>query len=563
MSAVRWKLLPILCGTLLVPATRVAGAPGDRLTFVELERQGVEGVVGLSIPEGMTVSPDGLHVYVVTNSHVAAFARDASSGELTFIESEGASAATFRVAISPDGENLYATGGNSLATFVRDAGTGMITDVQQVDDGVNGVTGLVGAFGVAVSPDGKNVYVGCAVGDNLVAFTRDPGTGLLTFLEFHHDGANGVDGLDRALDVAVSPDGANVYVAAQDDNAVAVFSRDSATGALTFLEAEKDGVAGADGLFSAHGIAVSPDGGQVYVASGGELGVFSRDPGTGALTFLEMEKDGVNGVSGLSSGNMVAVSADGTHVYATGEGSDALVVFARDATTGALTYTQTLTDGVAGADALACATGVAVSPDSKHIYTTAECENAVGVYRPLTVACTPAPLPDVQCRTPSLPRRAKLVVKDMTPDDTDLVLWKWTKGNDTPAAAFGDPTTTFNDYALCVYDSSGAPAPLVEGVAPAAETCGTRPCWRATATGFSYKNPARFDGVLKVALKAGTTGVPKVVVKAKGPNIRTTPALPLTLPVTVQAQTADGECWTATYSTAVLNGPGTFKATSD
>src|SRR5262245_58540147 len=62
---------------------------------------------------------------------------------------------------------------------------------------------------------------------------------------------NGVDDLN-ALDVprwvAISPDGAHVYVASEDDSAVSVFARNAATGALTFVERQRDGVGGVDGI---------------------------------------------------------------------------------------------------------------------------------------------------------------------------------------------------------------------------------------------------------------------------------------------------------------------------
>jgi hypothetical protein len=46
----------------------------------------------------------------------------------------------------------------------------------------------------------------------------------LTFFEFQQDGVGGVDGLDFAFGVDVSPDGKHVYVTGAGDDAVAVFS---------------------------------------------------------------------------------------------------------------------------------------------------------------------------------------------------------------------------------------------------------------------------------------------------------------------------------------------------
>ena len=151
------------------------------------------------------------------------------------------------------------------------------TELQR--DAVSGVKGLTGVRAVAVSPDGAHVYA-AAIGDDTVAvFRRDAATGGLTFVERQRDGEDGGDGLNRARGVTVSPDGAHVYVTSAGDNAVAVFARSAATGRLTFVEAELDGRGGVSGLAGAYGVAVSPDGAQVYVASadGNSVVVFTRN----------------------------------------------------------------------------------------------------------------------------------------------------------------------------------------------------------------------------------------------------------------------------------------------
>jgi uncharacterized repeat protein (TIGR01451 family) len=116
---------------------------------------------------------------------------------------------------------------------------------------------------------------------------------------------------------------------------VAVFSRSSTTGALTFMEVQKDGVGGVDGLFAAASVAVSPDGKHVYTASIGDdaVAVFSRNSTTGALTFVEAHQDGVAGVDGLDGASSLAASPDGKHLYATGQIDDAVAVFSVATTT--------------------------------------------------------------------------------------------------------------------------------------------------------------------------------------------------------------------------------------
>src|SRR5690606_35720409 len=85
------------------------------LTFVEVQHQGVLGVVGIAEPLALTVSPDGAHLYVASGdqSSVTVFARDRNTGRLLLVpaEQEGdlGVAGIHSVAVSPDGAFVYAT----------------------------------------------------------------------------------------------------------------------------------------------------------------------------------------------------------------------------------------------------------------------------------------------------------------------------------------------------------------------------------------------------------------------------------------------------------------------
>src|SRR4051812_35607722 len=95
------------------------------------------------------------------------------------------------LAISSDGRNVYASGSagprstGSLGAFARDERTGALTQLEGAEgcfseDGSDGCTALPAlklVQHVAVSGDGRNVY---AVGQRVVTFARDPGTGALT-----------------------------------------------------------------------------------------------------------------------------------------------------------------------------------------------------------------------------------------------------------------------------------------------------------------------------------------------------------------------------------------------
>jgi hypothetical protein len=82
--------------------------------------------------------------------------------------------------------------------------------------------------------------------------------------------------------------------------------------------------------------------------------------------------------------------------------------------------------------------------------------------------------------------------------------------------------------------------------------------WRAIGALLQAAIP-----VVAAKLLTGEAGRSKIVRKAKK-AFTPTPAVPLTLPVTVQLQNANGGCWRATYSAALIDESesGLFKAKS-
>ena len=277
------------------------------------------------------------------------------------------------VAISPDGRNLYvaASRSDAIAVFRRNARTGRLTQ----RSGTAGCIAAGGAGGcaearalngpnsVAVSSDGKNVYATSLVSDSVTIFRRKPSTGALR----QAPGVSGcISGLTipgcaagRALDgpdvVTVSPDGDSVYVGAFFGNAVAAFARDASTGALTqpsdttgcTTNAPTDGCATGLALAAPEGMAISADGNNVYVASAvsNAVGIFTRNPSTGALTqptdgtgcIVNSPLSGCTTGSQLGGANAVAVSADDDNVYVTSLLSNSLTTFDRTPSTGQLT----------------------------------------------------------------------------------------------------------------------------------------------------------------------------------------------------------------------------------
>ena len=311
------------------------------------------------------------------------------------------------VAVSPDGSQLFVTSAieSALTVFDRDE-FGNITFSQTIRDGsdVGGILGselLAGAFGVAVSPDGSQVFVTSVGDDGLTVFSRDE-FGNLSEQQRLRDGRrdpneNDIDTLAGAIDVAVSPDGSQVFVVSLTDAAITVFDRD-ATGNLTLRQSVADGQAGANELFGASGVAVSPTGDQVFVTShiDAAITVFNRDA-SGNLTLRQTIKDGDGDVQNLFGASSVVVSPDGNQVYVASATDAALTVFDRNAD-GTLSFAQVLRDNEGGAQLFGGASdifagtnvvgfpeikgfsSVTISPDGKQVFVASFEENGLTVF---------------------------------------------------------------------------------------------------------------------------------------------------------------------------------------
>lgn len=89
--------------------------------------------------------------------------------------------------------------------------------------------------------------------------------------------------------------------------------------------------------------------------------------------------------------------------------------------------------------------------------------------------------------------------------------------------------------------------------APAAGTCGSKPCWREAPAPYVYKYSDRDrtpDGIKSMQVKGLPTGSGAIKLTGDGAMLQV-PALPLSLPVTAQVQASNGTCWEATFETDI------------
>ena len=425
---------------LLIAAIPALGSGGAALSFQEcLSANGGSCAShenkGLDAADAVAVSPDGKSVYVASNldSGVVIFDRNSTTGVLTdagCISSEAGVCETTiapgmvnaeGVAVSPDGKSVYLTSDSegSVIHFKRSTETGALTYEDCVTSRSSGcesgddVPGLSGAWGIAVSPDGKSVYVAANTRNAIVSFTRNESTGTLSdegCLASHNVGCGAgnevAPGLEGATDVAVSPDGKNVYVASgvagSGVGSISTFVRSNA-GVLTYggcaaYEDAKCAETGNTGLDGAGGVAISPDGKNVYVASESSdaIASFDRSGASGALSYEGCLTGAANGcgeteVAGLKGAFGVTVSPDGTSVYVVSLQPDsALVRLERNTSSGALSIGECFTRNLAATTAcgvshaslagLDGAERVATSPDGKNVYVASLSYSAVDVF---------------------------------------------------------------------------------------------------------------------------------------------------------------------------------------
>ena len=283
---------------------------------------------------------------------------------------------SFDMVISPDGNQLYAAGldSSTLLVFDRNKTTGALTQKPGnqgcIRNGAATATcrsghDMSGPIGLAVTPNGKTVYLAGYFNNTVATFTR-ASDGTLTQKAGTQgciaDTASATCRDGRALGtpsfLTISNDGKQLYVGSEGSGSVTALAIDG-NGVLTQID---DGPGGAgcvedvptvtngcaDGraLAGPFGINAASDSDTIYVATYGDASIsaLARDSDTGRLSPLpgptgcidnaSPAKDGCTSDTELTNLRDVVGAPGGKHIYVPVEDNNRVLLFDRQASGG-------------------------------------------------------------------------------------------------------------------------------------------------------------------------------------------------------------------------------------
>lgn len=361
----------------------------------------------------IALSPDGKQLLTghFDDEDLVAYAiSDVTAGTLSFQGATGQPnmGAITAIRYSADGKFVYHTTREGAGVVVYAVeGNGSLTHVQTITKDTTYICGVIpndpfpifvqcplnamlGARDLAISPDGGQVYVTGDIDDTLTVLARDPESGKLGRSQAITRTVEGMEILEAPFDVLAAPDGNSVYVTGRDSDTVVAFTR-LGNGRLRYLVHYQDEAGGVTALDGPVALAISPDGKYLYAGSVGDdaIQIFARDPSDGYIT-------PAGAATGINNPFALAMSRDpeGVRVLAAQFSVDRITVLARDRVSGTLTL-------LPGQAELTMDSPVALasSADNRHVY--AVLYDGQGVQRlqslqlePLIYSMSPASRPE-------------------------------------------------------------------------------------------------------------------------------------------------------------------------
>lgn len=282
----------------------------------------------------------------------------------------------------------------SMVVLSRDSGStepgrhlGFRQAFRDLQGGVTGLDGAVDIVALTASDENfEDIYVISERDSAIAHFRQNVVTGNTAFVAVYRDGESGISGLAGGASIESTTGGDYLFAAGRFDHAVAVFDRDPDDGSLVFLGEARDGVDGVLGMLGPSDLAVSRNGAHVYVAARQSNSVVVLDHDNGMLTYRQTFYDGTEGAIVTSPVGLDVTydeSGGGEHVIVTSLDGDAVTVLARESDPsveslyGRVRFLQTLTSSEPGLEALLSPRDVLVDPSNDRVYIAADDGNAL------------------------------------------------------------------------------------------------------------------------------------------------------------------------------------------
>ena len=163
--------------------------------------------------------------------------------------------------------------------------------------------------------------------------------------------------------------------------------------------------------------------------------------------------------------------------------------------------------------------------------------------------------------------KGSLKIKNSADDSKDAIVFKWTRGEATSPAEFGNPFTT-TPQSICIWagPEESTMTSAIEATLPPGGECVGKPCWKSMNFGYRYKDKAAtHQGITGLSLKGGVADKARLSVKAKGAGIGggPLPLLPASGKARVQIRNEEA-CWEANFSSTIKkNDSSSFLGKSD
>lgn len=196
----------------------------------------------------------------------------------------------------------------------------------EVPIGKQDTLGLLGAWDIIKTHNEKQLLVASYMSDAISVFDISP-TQEIIFNKTIKDARPLEADLGKPISLALSPLNDELYVLGFEKHQLTIFDR-SKEGNLQVKQVIKDEVDGVKQFANPQKIVVSPNGKFLYIACAGSnsIVVFHRLD-NGHYKLLQAINNSDIGGSGLEGAGSLAISSDGSRVYAAGESGRGLYLF--------------------------------------------------------------------------------------------------------------------------------------------------------------------------------------------------------------------------------------------